>query len=274
MSNENRQPAGVPVGGQFAVGAHAEAQGVHLAADGPGLDVPGDLDEPTRQLVDALEAIGLNGTVTVPPFARDGWARVKIALPSAHEATVEVARTRRGPNGLPDGISAITVCVRAGDKTDDEEVDVSYVGRFGEVEIGESVRQALVAAAARAEFHARFPDSEANGYTLAWIGQDNAPTGWRRIGEPRPQVNGARFEVGGSDVTVTSLDGDLEVELDGRTLTPKDAYVREVVAADMSRRLGLTTGPFTVEGFGATVVDVIATGKQRPVYRDNLRDQS
>src|SRR5665648_231489 len=79
-------------------------------------------------------------------------------------------------------------------------------------------------------------------------------------------------QVRGSDVLVAVLDRDLEFELDGRTLSPKDDYVRALVAGDVSRRLGLTTGPFSVEGLGATIVDVIAASKRRPVYRDNLRD--
>ena len=269
-----RQPIGTPIGGQFAVTTRPETGGELTPAPG-GLAAPAGLDEPTRQLVDTLDRAGLNGTVTLSQFGSEGWARVEVALPSGHEMSVGVARTRRDSDGmLADSISAITVRVRAGEEIEDEqEIDVSsYGGRHGEVEIGEQVRQALVASSSRAEFNARFPDAEAKGCTLEWIGQENAPTGWRHIGDPRPQVDGARFEVRGSDVLVTVLDRDLEFELDGRTLSPKDDYVRALVAGDVSRRLGLTTGPFSVEGLGATIVDVIAAGKRRPVYRDNLRD--
>ena len=275
MSTQTRQPAGVPVGGQFAATTRSEGD-LQLAAAGAGLVVPADLDDAHRQLVDALEVIGLNGTVTLSPYPSKDWARVEVTAPSGHEVAVGIA-TRRDRDDNQDGISAITVTVRAGDGIDDdEEVDVrTFGGRYGDAEIGEAVLQALVASGARAEFRTRFPDAETNGCTLGWIGQENAPQAWRRIGEPRPQVEGARFELdGGGEVLITSSTGGLEFELDGRTLKENDAYVRDLVVGDVSRRLGLTGGPFTVEDLGAAVVDVIATGKRRPVYKDNLRDQN
>ena len=60
MSTQRRQPAGVPVGGQFAVGAHTEAQGVHLASDDVKVTQPPAqpcYDIPSARLHDAIAKI-------------------------------------------------------------------------------------------------------------------------------------------------------------------------------------------------------------------------
>ena len=274
MSTLARQPAGVPVGGQFAPTTRNEGD-VQLAAAAPGLVVPEDLDEAHRQLVDALDAIGLNGTVTLTQFPSEDWARVDVATPSGHEVRVGIA-FRNTDDSRDDGsICAITVDVRATDDIEVEDDDVdgdTFGGRYGDVEIGEAVIQALVASGARAEFRARYPNAETMGCALGWIGQENAPQAWHTIGEPRPQIEGARFELdGGGEVVITDLTGDLQFELDGRVLKDNEAYVRDLVAGDVIRRLGAFMGPRTVKNLGAAFIDTIPAGKERPVYKANLR---
>ena len=267
---QTRQPQGVPTGGQFATGTRTEAVGVDLIPTGPGLDTPGNLDEPTRQLVDALEAAGLNGTVTPSPFTSTGWARVDIELPSGHELSVGVARTGRG-----DEITAVTATLRATDDIGDEDdIDVqSFGGGIGEVAIGEAVQQALIASAARAEFADRFPNAAANGCIVEWIGQENAPTSWHKIQDPSRQMDGARFALPGGGVLVTTLNGDVELAVDDRTLGAKDSYLRELAAADVTRRLGIEPAEPCARTLATTVADVIAAGWQRPVCSANLRRQ-
>lgn len=293
-----RQPAGTPVGGQFATTSRPEAD-IALSATGTtgcactehetcdacvdagvfdtpiGLRVPDGLDEPTRKLVDALDGIGLNGTVRVAEFKSPGWARIEVDLPSGHELSVGVARREEASLHRQVGeITAITVALRAGDLIDDEEtVDVqSFGGSSGEVAIGEHVYQALIASAARAEFTDRFPDAVDNECAVEWIGQENAPTAWRKIEEPQPQMDGARFTVPGGEVAVTTLDGDVEIEAGGRTFRAKETYLRELAAADVTRRLGLTTGQgAAAETLATTVTDVIASSRRRPVVAANFR---
>lgn len=268
-----RQPAGTPVGGQFATTARPET-GLELAPAVTGLVVPDDLDEPTRKLVDALDAAGLNGTVQLAEFTSPGWSRVEVNLPSGHELTIGVARSDGTEALRREGtITAITAYLRATDAIDDEEeVKVhSFGGSHGEVAIGEHVHQALIASAARAEFTDRFPDAADSGCTLEWIGQENAPTAWRRIDDPQPQIDGARFTVPGGEVVVTTLDGDVDIEADGRSLRANETYLRELAAGDVTRRLGLVTGGSSAEALAAAVTEVIASSRRRPVIAANLR---
>lgn len=273
-----RQPAGTPIGGQFAATARPET-GIALdtVADpaGEGLLVPDDLDEPTQLLVDALEAIGLNGTVRHDQFRSPGWARVEVDLASGHELSVGVSRCDGSiPHRKEGTIDAITVALRPSDLIDDDgDFDVQTIGgSYGEVEIGQAVQQALIACAAHAEFGDRFPDAPANGCYLEYIGQENGRITWHRIGEPRPQIDGARFSVPGGDVLVTTLNGEVDLEADGTPLRLKDSYLRELAASDVTRRLGLThEHGAAADTLAATVADVIAASRRRPVVTANLR---
>lgn len=297
-----RQPAGTPVGGQFAATARPESDVAlgHIPAPGcsctdhetcdacidagvldtptvTGLTVPDDLDDAHRKLADALGAAGLNGTAHLSEFNSEGWARFDIDLPSGHEMSVGVARSDGAQALRREGtITAITVALCASELIDDEDtIDVqSFGGASGEIAIGEHVHKALIASAARAEFADRFPDAAANDCTVEWIGHEDAPTAFRRIEDPRKQMDGARFAVPGGDVLVTTLDGDVEIEAAGRVLSAKETYLRELAAADVTRRLGLPATGSHAETLAATVTDVIAASRNRPVVAANLRPRT
>ena len=270
-----RQPVGTPTGGQFATTVRHEADVSLTPRITDGLRLPDDLDEPTRKLVDALEAIGLNGTVRHARFCSAGWARVEVDLASGHELTVGVSRSDGSGAHRKEGtIDAITAALRPTDLIDDDgDFDAgTFGGAYGEVEIGQAVRQVLIASAAHAEFSARFPDAPANGCVLESISQEAGRITFHRIGEPRPQIDGARFTVPGGDVVVTSLNGAVDIEAAGTPLRLKDTYLRELAASDVTRRLGLThESGAAAKTLAATVVEVIAASRRRPVVAANLR---
>ncbi len=268
---QNRQPAGVPVGGQFATTARVEPD-IGLAPN--GLSVPGDLSPVAQQIVDMVAPMGLRGVVTEDDSHHDGWGYVTVTNDAQDTLRIGM-HVRTGDHGRQD-VTAFTIRVESdADQPDHAGAESDMYGLITTGEAQSALRSAVLTSVIKEHAYEQF--TEEHGLRIESIGvwpgrrsmwrDDDAESDW-------PIAAGARFTVDADEVTVTTHSDSDELTLDVVTLkqelTSQTRYLRELVAGDLNARLGIDTS--TADGSAAaalrgTLTDLHQRALVSPLYQ-------
>ena len=273
-----RQPAGAPTGGEFTTEQRPEPTGVNLAPAGDqvgGLYLVGDFTGTGRELAEMVARTGLVGTIVDNHSTSEGWTRLTATLASGDELNVGIAVTEDERATSGQRITAVVARFSPGDDGPDlgDAEDSRYGGTCSEPDVHEAVRHTLMQVAARAQFEQQFPDTQAQGMVLDFIGAEPVRSAFRRLDEARPEEIGARFTLdGAADVVASTFEGRLWVEADSKTLDARSPYLLALTTADLNRRLGVTPAPGQGHdaALGETLTGVIAAARSHPVWAQNI----
>lgn len=241
MTDQARQPAGIPAGGQFAAHTHAESSTALLSA--PHLRVPADVDPITRVVTDQLASTGLGGDVTITPG--DERRATELEITTGDGANLRVLfHGRENPHGQ--GRPEITSFCAYYQTGDADEVDLSgeaavFGGAIFPHEMRRAIRHAIHSALAREEWrHRGFADNVDEFEMNEFAPEPEVPP-FRRWDDPDYPTHPAMGATVGphyAHTVLQAIDGETIIEMDGLQLRPdRQSTVHAVVCADIVARL-------------------------------------
>ena len=218
MTAQTRQPAGVPTGGQFAAGTHAEAAGVALA-DAEALPTAADVDEALhRGVLDMIDLL-------------DGTTTENVIDLLDHDEDQLVAAFGEGPVNWLAGLR-VTADVDSWESAKATYVDPAEWSSGGSVRVEDGDGKVVAEVDYNGEDEPELPDLlrrcpvDANGRPLA----DPSDPGWARIGNGTGTIRASEWRRCGFHTPEAALEWrgagfapEVASQWDGAGFSPEEA---------------------------------------------------
>ena len=264
-----RVPAGVTTGGQFATEARSESDAVLTSASGAASLAAG-------YLANLVEQLGLRGQVTVAddPHSTE-WASATITSPDGDRLEISASSRLERYTGE---VETTALCVDF-ERSEDTPLSGAAIEQDYRSELfggGSStwaataqakVRSVVLSAGMAQEADGRFERPD-HGITGVRLGMQVEQPHWRHVDdeeyESHPYLT---CKVDGEDLTIAAHADWFEVELGGLQVGDSPDLVRDLVGADLCRRLGIEPGEDPMGALGAALRDVGDQARQGALYR-------